>query len=146
VKRCTRCKKTKALAEFAKNKQQKDGRHIYCRDCRTQYARDRRVRNPKVFDAKSKAAYGRWAKSDKATAYWAKKNAKTYGIPDPTHPEPDRCEICGDLSGARSLHRDHCHTKKIFRGWLCARCNMAVGFLRDDPLRADKLAAYLRRF
>ncbi len=58
-----------------------------------------------------------------------------------------RCAICsGDRCGRGDrLHIDHCHTTNKIRGLLCARCNTAVGLLGDDPERAEKLAAYLRR-
>lgn len=28
---------------------------------------------------------------------------------------------------------DHCHSSKEFRGWLCHKCNRAIGCFNDDP-------------
>ena len=57
------------------------------------------------------------------------------------------CAICGgDRSGpGQRFHVDHCHDSGKVRGLLCGNCNTAIGLLGDDPERADKAAAYLRR-
>lgn len=39
---------------------------------------------------------------------------------------------------------DHDHTTGSVRGILCHWCNAAVGYVRDDPKRADSVARYLR--
>lgn len=44
------------------------------------------------------------------------------------------CELC--QTHAAPLHLDHWHAgprKGKIRGWLCPRCNTALGSLRDDP-------------
>lgn len=58
-----------------------------------------------------------------------------------------RCAICdGPPNGPGTrLHIDHCHDSSKVRGLLCGKCNTAVGLLDDDPERAERLAAYLRR-
>lgn len=57
-------------------------------------------------------------------------------------PKPDSCEIC-DRAG--EIHFDHCHTTGQFRGWICERCNVTLGFADDDPALLRKLADYLDR-
>jgi hypothetical protein len=58
-----------------------------------------------------------------------------------------RCDICGIHEGecAKKLHMDHDHDTGAFRGWLCHRCNFAVGLLRDSPDVALALALYLEK-
>lgn len=60
-----------------------------------------------------------------------------------------KCAICGDwldlaFHGHDSkIHIDHNHTTGKVRGMLCSACNHAVGFLRDNPKLALKVANYL---
>jgi Recombination endonuclease VII len=39
---------------------------------------------------------------------------------------------------------DHDHYTNEIRGLLCHDCNTAAGWLSDDPIKAEQLAAYLR--
>lgn len=58
--------------------------------------------------------------------------------------KPNECEICGDRD-VRICY-DHCHTTGLFRGWLCVRCNSALGLVRDNITILEKLKSYLSRF
>lgn len=56
------------------------------------------------------------------------------GRPEPTRPEPEVCECCGSPPvGHPCLYADHDHKSGKFRGWLCMRCNAALGLLKDQP-------------
>tara|TARA_B100000927_G_C16401087_1_gene443425 strand:- start:247 stop:651 length:405 start_codon:yes stop_codon:yes gene_type:complete len=46
------------------------------------------------------------------------------------HPKHDCCDICGATD--RTLLLDHCHETKEFRGWLCIKCNTAIGYFHED--------------
>tara|TARA_R100000700_G_C3173803_1_gene148367 strand:- start:1864 stop:2295 length:432 start_codon:yes stop_codon:yes gene_type:complete len=59
-------------------------------------------------------------------------------------PPPERCECCGEKSD-KSLHLDHCHTTKEFRGWLCESCNTGLGKLGDNLEGVQKAVSYLKR-
>jgi Recombination endonuclease VII len=57
-----------------------------------------------------------------------------------------RCDACGDtLTPGRGTNLDHDHTTGAPRALVCPFCNRAVGNVKDSPLRAEKIAAYLRR-
>lgn len=43
------------------------------------------------------------------------------------------------------LHIDHDHKTGTVRGVLCQACNLAVGWLYDDPIRAMAMYDYLMR-
>lgn len=58
-----------------------------------------------------------------------------------------KCEVCGTN---KELHVDHDHSccpgqstcGKCVRGLLCRSCNLALGFLHEDPVRIMALAEY----
>lgn len=52
------------------------------------------------------------------------------------------CGSCGDTESR--IHIDHDHDTGKVRGALCAPCNKALGFLRDDPDKILALLSYLR--
>jgi hypothetical protein len=56
---------------------------------------------------------------------------KYMGLPEATRAAPDRCECCGRVEKA-ALCLDHDHVTGVFRGWLCKRCNSAIGLLGDS--------------
>jgi len=71
------------------------------------------------------------------------------------HKEPDltyNCPICqrsgieckgegGRSSGPWVV--DHCHVTKQFRGWLCHKCNRALGHLNDSTELLKRALEYL---
>lgn len=57
-----------------------------------------------------------------------------------------KCAACGDpVIDDVILHVDHDHSTGELRGLLCQGCNLAIGHAKDDPVRLEKAAAYLRR-
>jgi len=39
---------------------------------------------------------------------------------------------------------DHCHETEAFRGWLCHKCNRALGGFDDDPEKLNNAIKYLK--
>lgn len=61
------------------------------------------------------------------------------------------CAVCRNLDyqkdgKIRPLSVDHNHSTNQVRGLLCLACNMAVGYLKDEPLLAEAVARYLRLY
>jgi hypothetical protein len=51
---------------------------------------------------------------------------------------------CGmEETDDQRLFMDHDHRTGKFRGWLCRRCNTALGLVFDDPCRLAGLSSYL---
>jgi hypothetical protein len=91
----------------------------------------------------------RFTPSEKSRRYNLSRN---YGLSVPDFEgmlrvQRSRCAICGSLPDGPHgvLVVDHDHMTGHVRQLLCNNCNMAVGLLRDDPIRAAELAAYLLR-
>lgn len=51
------------------------------------------------------------------------------------------CEVCYRVT---ETHFDHCHEKGHFRGWLCRRCNLTLGMVKDDTVLLENLSQYLK--
>jgi hypothetical protein len=77
-----------------------------------------------------------------------RRKAVKYGA-DPSVLNTSRCESCGDLPTGTGrdgiLCLDHNHQTGKYRGMLCRSCNLAIGFLSDDPVRCELAAEYLRQ-
>lgn len=60
-------------------------------------------------------------------------------------PKPVVCSVC---VGARSLRLvvDHDHKTDEIRGWLCDKCNLALGYLGDDIETIQRLAQYMYKY
>lgn len=56
-----------------------------------------------------------------------------------------RCAICRRESD-KHLVVDHDHESGAVRALLCSSCNMAVGFVREDPVIAEQIIFYLTHF
>jgi hypothetical protein len=86
----------------------------------------------------------KWRKKDPETARISMRNGrrKYLGYPQPAYDPPGHCGSTN--SGKHHWNLDHDHATGKFRGWLCSRCNGAIGMLKDDPALADAAAAYLR--
>lgn len=56
-------------------------------------------------------------------------------------PRPDCCDICEEVS--KDIVFDHCHATGRFRGWLCNRCNLTLGHVKDNKELLTKMISYL---
>lgn len=87
---------------------------------------------------------------------WFKKGQKAHNLKGvsieyrrkhPPTPKPSNCESCG--SDAKDTKKgicfDHDHDTNKFRGWLCQRCNIALGMLKNDYDNIIKLAEYIKK-
>tara|TARA_R100000734_G_C3276541_1_gene71222 strand:+ start:121 stop:516 length:396 start_codon:yes stop_codon:yes gene_type:complete len=58
-------------------------------------------------------------------------------------PMPEVCDCCGKPF-KKTPCLDHCHETLEFRGWLCDRCNMALGCLGDTVESLERALKYLK--
>lgn len=57
-------------------------------------------------------------------------------------PRPDQCEVCGAMG---TICLDHDHKTGKFRGWICNRCNVAIGMVKDNSETLVALSDYLKK-
>jgi hypothetical protein len=112
----------------------------YCRECDRRRRNEYRAAEPEKHRRHQRDYDARHAGHTKH--HEAAEAAAKYGI---TRSEAARlrllpCEACG-LPGPSVI--DHTDTGS-YRGVLCHRCNIALGWIYDDPDRCDQLARYLR--
>lgn len=135
-----------------------------CKPCKLRYARTYRATHIEAVKAsqkryreanreRSNTRCRAWyaANKDRQRAYDKQRGdqrivrmRKYAGLPEPTRPEPELCELCGGWAATR-MHLDHDHKTDTFRGWLCGPCNLGLGHFYDDPARLRQAIAYLER-
>lgn len=57
-------------------------------------------------------------------------------------PKPIQCEVCGAMG---IICLDHDHITDKFRGWICNRCNVALGMVKDNSETLIALSEYLKK-
>ena len=88
---------------------------------------------------------------DNPEIVWKHKIKNKYGISPEDYDrmfleQKGVCKICGSLPDSKHgrLHIDHDHSTDTVRGLLCTQCNQGIGYFKDDPLRLELAAIYLR--
>jgi len=174
VKPCSACSEAKPCTPefycFRKSGPQAGQPLGICRACQAKYDKARRADNLEARRAegraRAKAAYHADPASHQARARdWRKQNrekcrkhgaaARTkylYGITRDEYEaklanQGTRCMICGSTDPGKQglFHLDHDHETGVIRDFLCSACNQGLGYFKDDPLRLELAAAYLRR-
>lgn len=130
-KKCPKCEEFMVLT-FRTSKWGKPTPEYKCRKCRTDSESKRRLQD--------------------LDAYYLAKVESKYGITKEQYfllyeEACGACQVCGTVPTGkgpyRSLNVDHDHATGKVRGLLCAACNKALGYARDNPQILRKLANYL---
>lgn len=123
--KCGHCRVAKSFEAFYKSKN--GGRRSWCIECCREYHKDYFSKNGHHLREKSTA------------------RTKLLREMSAGRPRPLLCEVC-ERPSSKGVCFDHDHKTKLFRGWLCHRCNSALGLLDDNPALLKKLADYLETF
>lgn len=99
-----------------------------------------RRRHAKPKPNKERLAAERASARRRKLAFQERREAKLAQIAG--RPRASACELCGDPG---KTVFDHCHTGGHFRGWLCHRCNVALGLARDNVEVLRRMIDYLER-
>jgi hypothetical protein len=121
---CSGCQTNKAPEEFARFFRIKDGRRSRCRECE---AKNKKLSYPQA-----------------AGKYAERHLKRTYGLDQAAldamvEAQGNLCAICKNEMSDRiprrrgsNRHVDHCHDTGRVRALLCQRCNITIGFVKDD--------------
>jgi len=164
-KTCPKCKTSKPLLLFSKNKTNKDGYAYECKACHSLRIKDLRQREPEKFKEMGRKWRENnpeyvvsWKERNKGKTKTAKRKEylkSKYGITPDQYNEMRvlqnySCFTCGkhedDVPKASdtSLNVDHCHKTGVIRKLLCMSCNIALGKVKDDITILENLIKYLK--
>lgn len=168
MKTCTGCQTAQPITEYHLDKSTADGLRRRCKTCvRAAYTARRpeqlavsaewRRANPDRAAAHSRSWRGRNPEyhqehyRENRDRYAARNRRATlaqYGLTETEYDamsaaQDGRCAICRDLPGPKGLCVDHCHSTGAVRGLLCTRCNLGLGYFRDNPAAILAAADYL---
>lgn len=149
-KYCSRCKETKPVGEFDRQRRSRDGLQPRCRACMKEVNRAWYERNKEKMSALSKA----WAANNPEKAKAARRKGhlkKAYCLtPEDVQrmraEQNNECAGCGTTFNGSTPHVDHDHETGAVRGLLCGPCNKALGMALESPERLLGLVRYLGRY
>ncbi len=152
TKYCGGCKTEKPVEKFCKNASAKGGYNDRCRKCANAYNREWRRTDKdraKVMDKATKKKH-RFKVSLSKSRSVAKKEGHVPCLATEEHIKREftgKCDICGvpEVECDYRLSMDHDHETGLFRGWLCGRCNKALGLLKDSREVVLNAVLYLQR-
>lgn len=156
MKTCYKCKETKPVSAFSKDKYKKDGRRSLCKDCYSEYDKNKYWSDPDKARKRSNDYRNKLRVEDPEKLILSNRNTKlkrAYGI---THSDylvmlekqDHKCACCGKdnkNAGVKGLVVDHNHTTGEIRELLCTQCNTALGHLKEDVEIIQNLINYVRK-
>ena len=118
-KSCCTCKEIKPITEFYKNRSNKDGLRPDCKKCANIASNKWNKRNLH----KIRLSYNSWNIGVDSELYWDFLNSQN-----------NKCAICNKTvqENKKNLAIDHCHKTDKIRGLLCTKCNLGIGYFRDN--------------
>jgi len=127
MKRCRDCGELKALDEFPRNKNSKDGRHTYCKPC---------------HNARGKETYTRLYGGTRHYHLLRRYGISATDVDELVKQQGGVCPLCGRENPE---HVDHDHDTGRVRGVLCFNCNGGLGQFRDSIDALENAVSYLVR-
>ena len=152
MKICSKCKISKPLSEFYKDKTNNDGLYSSCKLCKKTSA-VALYHGPTGYKYKERAK--RWRRDNRnkhLLTLFKCKLKRDYNITYNQYMEilasqNNVCAICNKpCPTGNRLSIDHCHSTGKIRGLLCTKCNPGLGYFSDDISLLYKAADYLRKF
>ena len=130
---CFACETIKPVTDYHRSADRSDGLQSRCKTCSYDAYLRRLAADPEKVRAASNRSQRKHARR------------RLYGVTNEEYAagvleQRGRCSIC---RLERKLVIDHDHQDGHLRGFICHRCNMALGLMADDVDRLRKAADYL---
>jgi len=123
MKVCGKCKENRPDLCFVKKIGYKDGLDWKCKGCNTELMKIWRIKNPEKAHTLSRRSTLNSNHGIKLEVYV-----------ELLKQQKGKCKICftKNPGGMGAFHVDHDHKTKEVRGLLCHRCNLGLGYFKDD--------------
>ncbi len=152
LRKCKKCGIEKSLDEFYVRRKRPELRRTTCKECERKRVKKyrRECVDASVFREKNREyrlGRGRFVVALSASRTAAKRGGFmpcTATASELRASFDGKCAICGCDEGSGSLHMDHDHATGKFRGWLCRRCNHAIGLAYEDAELLHSMADYVK--
>ena len=168
MKTCTKCKQSKPLAEFLKNKTCQDGFQTECRECMRKYQRSR-AKTPQAISRnreyqrqyyhlhktkinKRRKVYSQTPSGKLGSLRRHIRNKYKMDLNSYSKMKDSQnaaCAICGELEADNEMGKilcvDHNHETGAIRELICFHCNSALGFARENILTLQTMIKYLNK-
>lgn len=113
-----------------------------CSDCKEAKKRENSVMNPRR-DQEVRSPRSLKKPKSKIEYAIAKYNLSLDEYNSTLKEQDGLCALCFGPPDDERLYVDHCHVTGRVRGLLCRRCNLTLGFARDDPELLRRMAIYV---
>lgn len=147
MRKCTTCKRTKALTEFYAAKYGKNGLKAACKKCYNAANSTWQQENREAANGYAK----KYRERNKEAVRLARKRSmvrKLYGLTLEEYEKKvkdAKCAICKKKIKLNRHCMDHDHATGKVREVLCNPCNTGIGCFRDSPELLKAAIAYLRK-
>jgi len=95
-----------------------------------------------VYSGSKKGFFQKGGRRGEQNTNWKGGKSMTYRLRIVPRPKPKECEICGKEG---RICYDHDHNTGEFRGWICDRCNVALGMANENPKTLIAIAEYIKK-
>lgn len=151
MKNCNVCKKDFVFSCFFRSKSSPDGYDYTCKACRKERVYARRKANKDEYNS-----YMRKYNNEHIPSYtrYLREIKRRYGCSQERYEsmlveQHNTCDLCpvkhNPTKPKGRLYVDHCHASGKIRALLCAGCNSALGYFKDDTTVLQKALEYLKK-
>lgn len=138
----TPCKVCGSKEKYTKNSS--------CRPCTLKKSKGNLYDAELMGKYRTKEKKAKWLREneERRVAIQRRYQLKQYGITENDYQkmlaeQKGVCKICG-VEETVNLSVDHCHTTGTVRGLLCKKCNVGIGYFKDNPDTLAKAIEYLQ--
>jgi len=149
MKLCKRCNTEREFKDFRKAPQNKDGLQSYCKFCQNKLKTEWSIKNrekvreyaAKVYREDPRKAKGKAIQKFFKGLSWQQAMEV---FEEMLKVQEYSCKICKVHQSKKVLHVDHCHSRGVVRGLLCAECNITLGRIKESIPTLESMIKFIQ--